>query len=38
MLKDRVSDFYYNKITGRLYDFIIMVRMVKIYFKTKENR
>ena len=25
MLKDRVSDFYYNKIMGRLYDFIIIV-------------
>jgi hypothetical protein len=25
MLKDWVSDFYYNKITGRLYDFITMV-------------
>ena len=37
MLKDRASDFYYNKITGRLYDFITIVQMVKIYFKTKEN-
>jgi len=25
MLKDRASDFYYNKITGRLYNFITMV-------------
>jgi hypothetical protein len=25
ILKDRVSDFYYDKITGRLYNFIIMV-------------
>ena len=38
MLKDWASDFYYNKIMGRLYDFIIIVQMVKIYFKTEENR
>ena len=25
MLKDRVSDFYYDKIIGRSYNFIIMV-------------
>ena len=25
MLKDQASDFYYNKITGRLYDFITIV-------------
>jgi hypothetical protein len=25
MLKDRASDFYYNKIMGRSYNFIIMV-------------
>ena len=25
MLKDQVSDFYYNKIIGRLYNFIIIV-------------
>ena len=38
ILKDRASDFYYNKITGRSYNFIIIVQIVKIYFKTKENR
>ena len=37
MLKNWASDFYYNKITGRLYNFITMVQMVKIYFKTEEN-
>ena len=37
MLKNWVSDFYYNKIIGRLYNFIIIVKMVKIHFKTKEN-
>ena len=25
MLKDQVSDFYYNKIMGRLYNFITIV-------------
>ena len=25
MLKDQASDFYYNKITGRLYNFITIV-------------
>ena len=25
ILKDWASDFYYNKITGRLYNFIIIV-------------
>jgi hypothetical protein len=38
ILKDRVSDFYYDKITGRSYDFITMVRMVKTHFETEENR
>ena len=38
MLKDRASDFYYNKIMGKLYNFITMVQMVKTHFKTKKNR
>jgi hypothetical protein len=38
MLKDWVSDFYYNKIMGRLYDFITMVQIVKTHFETEENR
>ena len=37
MLKDQANNFYYNKITGRSYDFIIIIQIVKIYFKTKEN-
>ena len=37
ILKDWVSDFYYNKITGILYNFIIIVRIVKTHFETKEN-
>jgi hypothetical protein len=38
MLKDYASNFYYNRITRRLYDFITMVSMVKRHFKTKENQ
>ena len=38
MLKDWASDFYYDKITERSYDFITMVQMVKTYFETEENR
>ena len=37
MLKDQASDFYYNKIIGRSYNFITIVQMVKTHFKTKEN-
>ena len=38
MLKNWASDFYYDKITGRSYNFITIVQMVKTHFKTKENR
>ena len=38
MLKDRASTFYYDKITGRTYDFSTMVAMVKTHFETEENR
>ena len=37
MLKNQASNFYYNKITGKLYNFIIIVQIVKTYFKTEEN-
>jgi hypothetical protein len=37
MLKDRASTFYYDRITRRPYNFIIMVAMVKEYFETEEN-
>ena len=37
ILKDWVSDFYYNKITERLYNFITIVQIVKTHFKTEEN-
>jgi peptidyl-tRNA hydrolase len=38
MLKDRTSTFYYDMITGRLYNFITMVAMVKTHFETEENQ
>jgi hypothetical protein len=38
MLKDHANDFYYSRITGRPYDFITMVSMVKRHFKTEENQ
>ncbi len=37
MLKYKASDFYYNKITRRLYNFYIIVNLIRSYFKTKEN-
>jgi hypothetical protein len=37
MLKDKASDFYYNKNTRRLYDFYIMVDLIRSHFKTEEN-
>ena len=37
MLKDCASTFYYSRITGRPYDFIMMVAMVKEHFETEEN-
>jgi hypothetical protein len=38
MLRDRAGTFYYSRITGRPYDFITMVAMVKEHFETEENR
>ena len=38
MLKRKVADFYYNMIIKRLYDFCIIVDLIRSYFKTKENR
>jgi len=38
MLKGRVSNFYYNKIIERLYNFSIIVAIIKAYFETEENR
>ena len=37
MLKGRASNFYYDKITSRSFDFAAMVDMTKIHFKTEEN-
>jgi peptidyl-tRNA hydrolase len=38
MLKGYARSFYHSRITGRPYDFSIMVAMVKEHFKTKENQ
>jgi hypothetical protein len=38
MLKERALDFYYDKISGRLYKFTKIVEMTKAHFKTEENR
>jgi hypothetical protein len=38
ILKGRASAFYYNKIFGQLYNFIIIVKMTKTYFKIKEKQ
>jgi hypothetical protein len=37
MLKERVSNFYYNKLSGRLYNFQTMINLMKAHFKTEEN-
>jgi len=38
MLKDKALDFYYDKITGRSYDFIQMINVTRVHFETEENR
>jgi hypothetical protein len=38
MLKGYARSFYHSRITGRQYDFITMVAMVKGHFKTEENQ
>jgi hypothetical protein len=38
MLKDKASDFYYDKIAGRSYDFRTMVDLMRSHFETEENR
>ena len=37
MLKGRASNFYYDKIIGRLYDFSTIVAITKVHFETEEN-
>ncbi len=37
MLKGRASNFYYDKIAGRSFDFKTMVNMTKTHFETEEN-
>jgi hypothetical protein len=38
MLKRRASAFYYNKISGQLYNFTTIIKITKTYFKTKERQ
>jgi hypothetical protein len=38
MLKDKASNFYYDKITRRSYDFYTMVDLIRSHFETEENR
>jgi hypothetical protein len=38
MLKGQASAFYYNKISRQLYDFIIIIKITKTYFKIKERQ
>jgi hypothetical protein len=38
MLKGRASSFYYDKISGRSYDYPTMVEMTKTHFETEERR
>jgi hypothetical protein len=38
MLKDRAAHFYYDKLSGRSYDFLTMVDMMRAHFETEENR
>ena len=37
MLKGRASNFYYNKITSKSYNFKTIIRITKTYFETEEN-
>ena len=37
MLKDKAFDFYYDKITKRLYDFRTMIDLIRTHFKIKES-
>jgi len=37
MLKKYISNFYYNKLTGRKYDFKTIINFIKAHFKIKEN-
>ena len=38
MLKDQAAHFYYNKLSGRSYDFLTIVNMMRAHFKTEENQ
>jgi hypothetical protein len=38
MLKGQASAFYYNKIFKRLYNFIIIIKIINTHFKIEERR
>ena len=38
MLTGRASDFYYDKLLGRSYDFGTIVTLTREHFETEENR
>ena len=38
MLKGRASNFYYDQLSGKGYDFDYMVFKIKVHFDTDENR
>ena len=37
MLKRQISNFYYNKLSRRLYNFPTIVNLTKVHFKIEEN-
>ena len=37
MLKEYISNFYYNKLASREYDFKTIINFIKTHFKIKEN-
>jgi hypothetical protein len=37
MLKERASNFYYDKLAGRSHDFQTMIDLTKAHFETEEN-
>jgi hypothetical protein len=37
MLKGRASNFYYDKLSGRSYDFQTMINLTRAHFETEEN-
>ena len=38
MLKERVTNFYYDKLADKEYIFENMIELIRIYFETDQNR